>query len=180
MGRVIVFRPEDERMPYPDEWYNNAAVIVQEMGPPFSIHDPEKIREYYRRLFEGTADKEELRKAIAARSFARTAEQYRLIANAGARVVVPYDGQRALYDRVAKQLREHGVTGAILREAAPITVTCFSKNLKEFAEPVPFAGHGKEQTEDSGIYVLRPQHEALYDPLLGLHLPQEERSDYIF
>lgn len=33
MGRVIVFRPADERMPYPDDWYNNAAVTVQEMAP---------------------------------------------------------------------------------------------------------------------------------------------------
>lgn len=33
MGQVIVFRPEDSRMPYPDDWYNNAAVTVQEMNP---------------------------------------------------------------------------------------------------------------------------------------------------
>ena len=64
MGRVIAFRPDDSRMPYPDDWYNNAAVTVQEMHPPFSIHAPENIREYYRRLFAGTTDKPELTKAM--------------------------------------------------------------------------------------------------------------------
>ncbi len=37
MGRVTVFCPADPRMPYPDQWYSNAAVTVQEMEPPFSI-----------------------------------------------------------------------------------------------------------------------------------------------
>ena len=35
MGRVIVFCPEDSRRLYPDDCYNNAAVTVQEMSPPF-------------------------------------------------------------------------------------------------------------------------------------------------
>ena len=187
MGRVIVFRPADERMPYPDDWYNNAAVTVQEMGPPFSIHDPEIIREYYWRLFDSAVDKPELRKAIEARSFPQTAAQYHLIQNAGAQVIVPYSMEQEAqkqYDQIAQQLRADGVTGALLREAASITVTCFAKNLVAYAEEIPFAQHGKrkypEQTEGSNIYLLRPQYEALYDPMLGLHFPQEEQSNYIW
>lgn len=183
-GRVVVFRPEDRRMPYPDDWYNNAAVTVQEMEPPFSIYDPEKVREYYRRLFDGAADKPGLRRAIDARSFEETAAQYRLIANAGAQVIVPYAGERALYGRVAGQLREHGVSNALRKEAAPITVTCFARDLARYAEEIPLARHGRggnaEQAGGSGLYLLRPQYEMLYDPLLGLHLPQEEQSDWIF
>lgn len=181
MGRVVVFRPEDSRMPYPDSWYNNAAVTVQEMNPPFSINDPEKIREYYRRLFDEAVDKPELRKAIEARSFSQTAAQYKLIENSGARVIVPYDGEPELYIHIAEELRERGVTGALLREAAPLTLTCFAKNLDIYAEEIPFARHGKEpQTMGSGVYLLRPQYEALYSPQLGLHLPQEEQFDAIF
>ena len=82
MGRVIVFCPEDSRRLYPDDWYNNAAVTVQEMSPPFSIHDPDNIREYYQRLFDGSTDKKTLTEAIDARSFAQTAAQYKLIAGA--------------------------------------------------------------------------------------------------
>lgn len=181
MGRVVVFRPEDSRMPYPDDWYNNAAVTVQEMDPPFSIHDPEKIREYYRRLFDGSVDKPELRKAIEARSFSQTAAQYKLIENTGARVIVPYDGDPKLFRHIAEELRERGVTGALLREAASLTLTCFAKNLGVYAEEIPFARRGKEpQTIGSGVYLLCPQYEALYSPQLGLQLPQEEQFDTIF
>ena len=184
MGRVIVFRPQDSRMPYPDDWYSNAAVTVQEMHPPFSIHDPENIREYYRRLFDGTADKPELTKAIHARAFAETAAQYKLISNAGARVIVPYAAERELYEQIAGQLRAQGVTGALLKQAAPITLTSFAKNLAMYAEQIPFARRGREQfaeqSADSNLYLLRPQYEDLYSEQLGLHVPQEERFDSVF
>ena len=184
MGQVIVFRPEDSRIPYPDDWYNNAAVTVQEMNPPFSIHDPENIREYYRRLFDGTVDKPELTKAIDARAFAETAAQYKLIASAGAQVIVPYAAERKLYEQIAEQLRTQGVTGALLKQAAPITLTCFAKNLALYAEQIPFARRGREQSAEqavgSNVYLLLPQYEDLYSEQLGLHFPQEERFDSIF
>ena len=184
MGRVIVFRPEDSRMPYPDDWYNNAAVTVQEMNPPFSIHDPENIRDYYRRLFDGTADKPELTRAIDSRAFAETAAQYKLISNAGAQVIVPYAAERQLYDQIAGQLRAQGVTGALLKQAAPLTLTCFAKDLNLYAEQIPFARRGREpsaeQTAGSNLYLLLPQYEDLYSEQLGLHFPQEERFDSIF
>lgn len=181
LGRVIVFCPEDSRMPYPDDWYNNAAVTVQEMDPPFSIQDPEKIREYYCRLFDGATDKPALRKAIEAHSFSKTAEQYRLIESGGAQVIVPYGGEQPLYKHIAKELHEQGVTGALLREAAPLTLTCFAKNLGTYAEEIPFARRGRErQSVGSGVYLLRPQYEGLYSPQLGLHLTQEEQFDAIF
>lgn len=185
MGQVIVFCPKDDsRMPYPDLWYHNAAVTVQEMSPPFSIHDPEKIRKYYRLLFYGTTDKAELKKAIDARSFEQTAAQYKLIANTGAQIIVPYFGERERYDCIADQLRNWGITGALLKEAAPITVTSFAKDLKTYAEEIPFARRGREpygtQATGSNVYLLRPQYRDLYSERLGLHLPEKERPDVIF
>ena len=122
--------------------------------------------------------------AIDARSFGETAAQYRLIANAGAQVIIPYAGERALYGRVAGQLREQGASNALRKEAAPITMTCFARDLARYAEEIPLARHGRggnaEQAGGSGLYLLRPQYETLYDPLLGLHLPQEEQSNWIF
>ena len=53
------------------------------------------------------------------------------------------------YASIAKRMRDEGVTHALLKEAAPITVTCFAKNLKIYAEEIPFAGHGKTQTARS-------------------------------
>lgn len=181
MGRVIVFRPEDSRMPYPDDWYNNAAVTVQEMRPPFSIHDPDKIREYYCMLFDGAVDKPGLTKAIAARSFAQTAEQYKLISNGGVQVIVPYTEERKLYEQISEQLRKQGVNGALLKRAAPITLTCFARNLSAYAEEIPFARRGGERRDvGSGVFLLRPQFEDLYSNRSGLHFPQEEQFDAIF
>ena len=138
-------------------------------------------------------DKPELRKAIEARSFPQAAAQYHLIQNAGAQVIVPYPREKVeqkgqkeqkQYGEIAQQLRADGVTGALLHEAASITVTCFAKNLAAYAEEIPFAQHRKgkrrEQTGGSNIYLLRPQYEDLYDPMLGLHFPQEEQSNYIW
>lgn len=171
-------------MPYPDDWYNNAAVTVQEMHPPFSIHDPENIREYYRQLFDGTTGKPNLTRAINARSYAETAAQYKLISNTGVQVIAPYAGEKQLYKQIAKQLRTQGVTGALLKQAAPITLTCFAKELDMYAEQIPFAHRDgasfAEQISDSNVYLLLPQYEALYSEQLGLHFPQEERFDSIF
>lgn len=139
MGRVIVFCPEDSRRLYPDDWYNNAAITVQEMSPPFSIHDPDNIREYYQRLFDGSSDKKTLTEAIDARSFAQTAAQYKLIDNAGVQIIVPYAEKRELYKSISKQLREQGADAGILKEAASITLTCFDKNLDIYAEEIPVA-----------------------------------------
>ena len=80
-------------------------------------------------MFDGTVDKPELTKAIDARAFAETAAQYKLIASAGAQVIVPYAAERKLYEQIAKQLREQGVTGVLLKQAAPITLTCFCKKI---------------------------------------------------
>lgn len=177
-GQVIVFMPEDSRLAYPDERYKNAAINVLEMNPPFSIHDPKNIQQYYQRFFASLKGKSQLRDAIASRSFAETAENYKLIANAGAQVIVPYSGEREKYDRVSQALRKFGVTGALLKEAAPITVTCFAKELAAYAEPISFAN--AHHQEESRIYLLLPQYEHLYTENLGLHFQQEERNDFIF
>ena len=74
----------------------------------------------------------------------------------------------------------HFPTHALLKEAAPITVNCFAKNLKIYAEEIPFAGHRKTQTAGSGVFLLCPQYTDLYSDELGLHLPQEESFESIF
>ena len=84
------------------------------------------------------------------------------------------------YASIAKRMRDEGVTHALLKEAAPITVTCFAKNLKIYAEEIPFDGHGKTQTAGSGVFLLCPQYTDLYSDELGLHLPQEESFESIF
>lgn len=184
MGRVIVFSPEDSRRLYPDDCYNNVAVTVQEMSPPFSIHDPDNIREYYQRLFDGSTDKKALPEGIDTRSFAQTAAQYKLIDNAGVQVIVPYAEKRELYKSISKQLREQGAAAGILKEAASITLICFDKNLDIYAEEIPVARRSRArfdgQTAGSRVYLLRLQYEEYYSAEMGLHLPQGEEYDGIW
>ena len=68
---------------------------------PIDIHDPESIRRYYRQLL-GTfrGDKKALEKALAERDFPAVSQQYRLIEQRGVQIIVPYEGQRALYDKL--------------------------------------------------------------------------------
>ena len=117
---MTVFCPADPRMPYPDQWYSNAAVTVREMGPPFSIHDPENVLEYYRRLFHGKKDKQKLRAAIDSCSFAQTAAEYRLIDNVGTQVIVPYSGTDVSYTSIAKRMRDEGVILCLLYLCRPL------------------------------------------------------------
>lgn len=179
LGLVVVFCPEDNRMPYPDDWYRNAAIKVLEMNPPFSIHDTENIRRYYQALFADAKDRKSLQDAIAGRDFSKTARAYRLIENRGAQVIVPFSGEEERYERVSASLYAAGVSKAAMKEAAPIMVTSFAKNLREFAEMIPYVGRNGEK-EESNIYLLRRQYLELYSDCLGLQLPQEEKFDGIF
>lgn len=177
-GQVVVFLPEDTGRLYPDDRYSNAATIVQEMGMGLSVHEPENIREYYRRLFADEQGREKLRNAISARDYYETAKQYRLIDNGGMQVIVPYAGKRDLYDHIVEQLRTKGVTRALLHEAAPITITSFNRKLAEYAGAVPFARHKDDNAEQSNLYLLYVQNEKYYSDRLGLQLPQDNSADF--
>ncbi len=54
----------------------------------------------------------------------------------------------------------------LLKQAAPITLTCFAKNLALYAEQIPFARRGREQSAEqaagSNVYLLCQQYEDLY------------------
>ena len=67
------------------------------------IHDPDNIREYYQRLFDGSTDKKALTEGIDARSFEQTAAQYKLIDNTGVQIIVPYAEKRELHKSISKQ-----------------------------------------------------------------------------
>lgn len=178
-GLVVVFCPKDSRSPYPDDWYHNAAIKVLEMKPPFSIHDPENIRRYYQALFSDAKDKTELQNAISGLDFPKTALAYRLVENRGTQVIVPFSGEMKRYERLSTSLLSAGVTKAALKEAAPITVTCFAQNLCQYAERIPYAGRNGGKAE-SNVCLLRPQYSNLYSDRLGLRFPQEENFDGIF
>lgn len=172
-GQVIVFEPDDKR-PYPDAWYQNAASIVAELlsSGSLDISDPGDINRYYKRLFSDAMDKPELTAAIQSRDYQKVGEQYRLIPDAGEKVIVPYSGLYTEYVQLKEELLEHGITPGLMKRAAPLTITVFDKgNLVTYAERIMVRCNGHTSDSASGYWILREQYEKCYSESGGLFLP---------
>lgn len=178
MGRVVVFEPDDKRL-YPDDWYHNAAEIVKRMvlAGGIDIHDPAHIRQYYRHLFADARDQQKLTKAIRDRDYAAVDRHYRLISDAGEKLIVPYSGMLDVYRTICRELKQNGITPGLMKEAAPLTITVFDRgNLEQFAEPVPLRRQWHTQQLRSGYWILRSQYENCYTDAGGFRLPDGDRS----
>jgi CRISPR-associated helicase Cas3 len=171
-GQVTVFEPTEEKL-YPDTWYHNAAQVVRQLAQrhPIDIEDPAHIQEYYQLLFRNQKDKPSLTKAITDRCFAETDKQYQLIENRGISVIVPFIGPDVCYDQIVEQSRMHGITKQIIKQAAPITVTTFEKNIEKYAEQLMLPAYRGENLLPSGYYILRPQFLSCYQSDMGLQFP---------
>ncbi len=182
-GRVIVFVPDEEKL-YPGNWYGTGAAAVQRMyadpGGVLDFHSPETVRAYYRKLFENQKEKKDLVNAIVSRDFRDTDRQYRLIEERGVRVLVPYAGKTELFEQISEAMKTEGLTKQLMREAAPITVTTFEKEIKSWAEPIPFRSGGIN--EESDWFVLRAQFRCCYHEDTGLQFEAQtgESSEQIF
>lgn len=178
-GELLVFVPAEDRL-YPDSHYENGATIVRamQMQQPIDIHDPESIRRYYRQLlgaFRGDKKSRALETALAERDFLAVSRQYRLIEQKGIQIIVPYEGQKELYDRLRSEALETGLTKSMLRMAAPLTVTCYDRELAEqVCEPLFLAGKGRPETRENPYYVLLSGQEDCYDKKMGFCPPEKQ------
>ena len=196
-GRLVVFVPEDDegKSLYPGDWYGNAAGIVYEMSRrrTVDIDDPAHIQAYYKSLFPLTRDKHALTRALEERDFQAVEKEYRLIDNRGAQVIVPYpmkvkreNAEVNLFDWIAEQARNSGLTNGLLRDAAPITVSTFldAARLEQYAEPLYYLDRRtRTQVRSGNVWILRTQYrsgdKALYQPDMGLQFEDAEKSDYL-
>lgn len=173
-GRVVVFEPEDQ-VKYPDDTYQNAAVLVKRMvmEGDVNIHDPRDIDRYYTALFADARDDAKLTEAIGMRDFAEVDRRYRLIPESGEKLIVPYSGMGEEYERLLEKLHT-GMTPGLMKEAAPLTVTIYhQKDLEIFAEPVLTKRTRYRDAAPSGYWVLRAQYRHLYTEWGGLRLSEE-------
>lgn len=180
-GVVTVFIPEDDRNIYPGAAYQRGAVTVKHMWADdmLDIHDPETIAEYYRRLFRDIKDKKELRKAIAAEDYATVEQEYKLIKKQGVQVIIPYD--QALFKNIRQQAETEGVTPALIKAAAPITVSSFHEELvRQHCEQIPWRRRGAGAPEKSDFYLLTTGHEGRYQPDMGLQLATPDIGDNMY
>ena len=158
-GRVVVFVPDEDRLYPPGPYYQNAALKVKALScrHPIDCSSLAHVREYYELLYTyADGDVPELRNAIVQEDFASTAAAYRLIQNGGIPVIVPYEGEKSLYDEICKELDRSGVTPELMRKARPITVSSFDRAaIERYCIPLSCRSYEPDVLpQPAGIYLL--------------------------
>ena len=185
-GKLIVFEVmEDEG--YPGTFYEKAATEVrclwaenEKIG--LDLDNPETIQSYYNRLFQETKGKVALNNALKSKDYRNVASEYQLITNKSVQLIIPWSERKNLFDNIRLRLEEKGLTAEIMREVAPITVSCFEKEwVEQHAEPLYFwkRVNGTRVKLESGYYILNVGHEKYYDEKLGLKMGEIEAKDYM-
>ena len=180
-GKMKIFVPDEEKL-YPMISYGNAAEKVKLIisRHEIDICDPAHIREYYTELFSDSNydhDKIKLEEAINDHDFAEAEKQYRFIPQSGVNVIVPYSGEKQLYDELCSEAREKGISKKWMRSAAPITVSCyFEDKVRDVSEKCFMFVRGKKACIP-GWYILTS--DICYDDVSGLHFTDEDSFDFL-
>lgn len=178
-GRLSVFLPEEEGRLYPGDSYERAASVVinlwaEQKAPEFS--DSNQIRRYYERYFNEEKGNAKLEDALRKKNYKEVEKHYRLIENVGAALVVPWAGAAELFQKISQAVREESVSAALLREAAPVTITCYDEAaVRACATPITIR-KGKAAIE-TGTFLLNTGFEKLYDPLTGFNPDSDMHED---
>lgn len=182
-GRITIFEPDENGNLYPDKFYQNAAMIVKEMLSEklIDIDDPKDISMYYEKLFspQYTKERKELKKYVEQKNYLGVSQTYHLIENCGYKVIVPYEEQRELYEKIRKEAIENGITAKLLKMAAPIIVNTFDKNLEQYCEPLYYWDKKNREQTKSDIFILHRQYENMYLKDQGLRFDVKEKKNNI-
>lgn len=146
------------------------------------LDNPETIQSYYNRLFKKEKGKASLNDALNKKNYYDVAKEYQLITNQGIQLIVPWSEKKELFNNIRLRLEEKGLTAEIMREVAPITVSCFEKEwVEQHAEPLYFwkRVNGTRVKLESGYYILNVGHEKYYDEKLGLKMGEIEAKGYM-
>ncbi|MFC1836561.1 hypothetical protein ACFL2Q_17855 [Thermodesulfobacteriota bacterium] len=149
LGRVWVFRPQDEK--YPDPTYRRAAqatmvLLSQSSSKDLDINSPETFQQYYRYLYKlsdlGNPDAGELGDAIKRQDFSDVAKLYRLISQQTINVLVPYDEER--FRELEDEFFKYGLTRNWIARARPHSIGLFKPGrddpVLDYLNPVPVGG----------------------------------------
>lgn len=180
-GRVVVFEPQsDGKSMYPGDFYAKCANTVKQLwaeNNTLDIHDPHLMTEYDRLIFVGNVEKPALTAALKEKSYLKTAKEYKLISNTGVQIIVPWEGAQALFDEIETTVLTVGLTAAILRKAAPVTVSCFEREWVE-QHATPLWRAGDRTHAETGYYILNRGHENCYDNTSGLQTGRDFDENY--
>lgn len=181
-GQLTVFIPDEVGTLYPGGEYERAANVVKDLWSKtrrgLDLDDPALIAEYYALLFAGSKEDPALKQALTQKNYPAVREAYQLIRQQGIQVIVPW-GKPENFQAIAKEALDHGLSGELLRKAAPITVSCFEREwVEQHATPLYYINRRYGQKTESGYYVLNTGHEACYDNVIGLNVQCETSEVY--
>lgn len=130
-GRMVVFHPEDDVVPsgpYKTGTWQTAALLG---GEEADLDDPQLYERYFRAYYAKLdLDERRIQALRSALRFAEVADQFRMIADDTAQVVVEYGAEaRGLIDEVRESGRP---TRALLRQLQPFLVSVRSRTLEEY------------------------------------------------
>ena len=152
-----MFLPDEDNL-YPDNWYNKAATLVSALHieKPIDLMNPSDIQRYYQKLFWKLKGEKKLSEAIQMQDYAGVEKNYRIIKNDGVQVLVPYEPENKLFEKLKEEALENGVTAKWMHEAAKLCVTAYANDdFNCYAEQLYFAGKRNESRQPSGYWVLR-------------------------
>ncbi len=135
-GRVIVFRPQEEKLPGAE--YKRATDVgrmVLNMGFT-DLDDPAAIRRYFTLLYKmEDTDSRQIQKLRQALDYPATAQKFRLIDDETISVVVPYGSpaERRQVDRLWEAVEARaGNLRQLLRRLQPYTVSLYQHQARQY------------------------------------------------
>lgn len=170
-GRVVVFRPEEGRMPRGEyaAAFGEAKAMLNR--PDLDLHDPEIFREYFRLLYQDApTDKEGIQKLRREFDYPEVAWLYRLISDASVPVIVRYpkdEEKRKPLENLLGRIRRIGVWSGDHRRLQPYVVSMFEHEFEK----------RREYTEEisEGVFVWNGD----YNELRGIEDVSLDPSDLV-
>lgn len=135
MGRVVVFRPSEGRMP-PGEYRagaDEARIMLEREG--FDLHDPNVFREYFKKLYgDMSTDARGIQELRRLFDYPEVADRFRLIDGTTVPVIVSYDGPDERRNKEREQLigriRRTGLWSGDQRRLQPYAVSLFEREFE--------------------------------------------------
>ncbi|MBI4676542.1 MAG: CRISPR-associated endonuclease Cas3'' [Elusimicrobia bacterium] len=187
LGDVRIFIPaldaKTEEKMYPSAEYWQASCVVRSLlaergAEGMDLAEPSIIRSYFQRLYDVGRPHEssrarDLSEALERGDFAVVAELYRLIPHDAIQVLVPYEQERGRWRALKDELSGRGARADWMRRAQDLCVSIFRPGaghpVMEMFVAAPLPGGG----ESDEWFVLAPEFERCYDPVLGFSPPKE-------
>lgn len=166
-GRFVVFQPEDDRTPYRGETDITKCLAAQ---GSLSIHDPNHMRAYFSRLYEGDRDPENIEGFRRRFDFPAVAERFSMIDERTKAVLIPYNNDaQILVERIGTR---RGFDRDLLRKAQRYQVGLYPNEFERARE----LGAIVELWPGSDLWVCCS---SCYSVDVGLEIKAPEPEDYM-